>query len=207
MNLKLIGKLSLSVALALIAGSVSTATAFSGDIGVGASSLGNIIIDGKGMTAYYYDRDVPNSGVSTCTGACLTHWPIIAFATSTPVIQGISAKVTIIAATNQIVVNGRPIYTFAGDVKPGDTNGQGVGEVWYVISPSGVELTPAELAKATAAPSASPTATATPSPSKSPKSPIVPKKIISKKKVAKKKVAKPTAAKVAVVRGTGKGSY
>jgi predicted lipoprotein with Yx(FWY)xxD motif len=207
LNLKLIGKLSLSVALALLAGSVSTASAFSGDIGVGATSLGNIIIDGKGMTAYYYDRDLPNSGVSTCTGACLTHWPIIAAATSTPVVQGISAKVTIIAATNQIVINGRPIYTFAGDIKPGDTNGQGVGGVWYVVSPSGVELTPAELAKATAAPSASPTPTATPSPSKSSTGPIVPKKIIPKKKVAKKKAAKPTAAKVSGARPSGKGNY
>ena len=30
-----------------------------------------------------------------------------------------------------------PIYTFAGDTKPGDTNGQGVGGTWYVVSPDG----------------------------------------------------------------------
>ncbi|MBO0517228.1 hypothetical protein J0695_36530, partial [Streptomyces beijiangensis] len=28
-----------------------------------------------------------------------------------------------------------PTYTFSGDIKPGDTNGQGIGGTWYAISP------------------------------------------------------------------------
>ena len=31
-----------------------------------------------------------------------------------------------------------PLYRFAGDAAPGDINGQGVGEVWYVVGPTGV---------------------------------------------------------------------
>jgi hypothetical protein len=38
---------------------------------------------------------------------------------------------------------GKPLYYFAGDAKPGDTNGQGVG-VWYAVTPDG------ELVKAKA---------------------------------------------------------
>ena len=34
-----------------------------------------------------------------------------------------------------------PLYRFAGDAAPGDVNGQGVGEVWYVVGPLGAPAT------------------------------------------------------------------
>jgi predicted lipoprotein with Yx(FWY)xxD motif len=37
----------------------------------------------------------------------------------------------------QVTYNGWPLYYFANDAAPGDTNGQGVNDVWYVIAPSG----------------------------------------------------------------------
>ena len=151
-----IGKLSLGFALTMLAGTASLATATGSDLGVGTTSLGNIIVDGKGMTAYYYQLDVPNSGVSTCTGGCLVHWQAITSASATPIVSGITAKVTVIASSSQIVVNGRPIYTFVGDSKPGDVNGQGIAGIWYVVSLAGVELTPSEIAKEKSAPRATP---------------------------------------------------
>ena len=39
--------------------------------------------------------------------------------------------------TMQVSVNGLPLYTFGGDTAPGDTNGQGVGDVWYVVGANG----------------------------------------------------------------------
>ena len=39
-----------------------------------------------------------------------------------------------------ITYNGHPLYRFAGDQNPGDTNGQGVnayGGGWYAVSPAG----------------------------------------------------------------------
>ena len=44
----------------------------------------------------------------------------------------------------QVTYNGHPLYTFAGDQKPGDTSGQGVnafGGLWYVVSPAGNQVT------------------------------------------------------------------
>jgi predicted lipoprotein with Yx(FWY)xxD motif len=35
----------------------------------------------------------------------------------------------------QVTYNGVPLYTHRGDRAPGDTNGQGVDEVWSVIAP------------------------------------------------------------------------
>ena len=164
---------------------ISPVSAAGGDLGVGTTTLGTIIVDGKGMSAYYYLPDVPNSGVSSCTGGCLIHWPAITSTSVTPLVQGLTAKVSVIPTSNQILINGRPIYTFAGDQKVGDVNGQGIGGVWYVISPAGVELNPTELAKEGSQPSASPTPTSTPTAHKVTTKP----KVKSKKKVKPKKVS------------------
>ncbi len=113
------------------------------------------------------------------------HWPAITSTSVTPLVQGVTAKVSVIPTSNQILINGRPIYTFAGDQKVGDVNGQGIGGVWYVISPAGVELNPTELAKEGSQPSASPTPTSTPTAHKVTTKP----KVKSKKKVKPKKVS------------------
>ena len=34
-------------------------------------------------------------------------------------------------------MNGRALYTFAGDSAPGDTAGQGLNNVWFVASADG----------------------------------------------------------------------
>ena len=174
-------RLSLCFTLLFGSGMVSAASAEGADLGIGKTTLATVIVDGKGMTAYYYLPDVPNSGVSTCTGGCLVHWPAIISKTSTPVVEGVTAKVSVIPATNQILINGRPIYTFAGDQRVGDVNGQGVGGIWYVVSPAGVELNASVLVKENTQSSAS----ATPTPSKSSAKPKA--KIVKKSKPKKKK--------------------
>jgi hypothetical protein len=37
----------------------------------------------------------------------------------------------------QIALNGWPLYRYAKDPNPGDTNGQGVGGIWFVSNPLG----------------------------------------------------------------------
>ena len=39
-----------------------------------------------------------------------------------------------------MTVDGWPLYFFSGDSAPGDTNGQGVGDVWYVVGPDGAAI-------------------------------------------------------------------
>lgn len=112
------------------------------DVTVAATTLGKVVVDGKGMTAYYFDADVKGSGTSTCTGGCATAWPAIEATTATPKVSGITGKVGTITGVDggrQITINGRPIYTFVGDEKPGDVTGQGDKGVWYVVNPDGTE--------------------------------------------------------------------
>jgi predicted lipoprotein with Yx(FWY)xxD motif len=37
----------------------------------------------------------------------------------------------------QVTINGMPIYYYSKDQAAGDITGQGVGGVWYLVSPSG----------------------------------------------------------------------
>jgi predicted lipoprotein with Yx(FWY)xxD motif len=44
--------------------------------------------------------------------------------------------------TVQVTYNGWPLYYYVKDAQAGDVVGQGVGSVWYVISPAGEMVTP-----------------------------------------------------------------
>ncbi|WIE80577.1 hypothetical protein [Curtobacterium sp. MCSS17_016] len=120
----------------------TTGSSPSVDVTVAATTLGKVVVDGKGMTAYYFDADVKDSGKSTCTGGCATAWPAIEATTTTPKVSGITGKVGTITGVDggrQITIDGRPIYTFIGDKKAGDVTGQGDKGVWYVVNPDGSE--------------------------------------------------------------------
>jgi hypothetical protein len=43
-------------------------------------------------------------------------------------------------AGEMLKVGDWPLYTFTPDEAPGDVNGQGVGEVWYVVAPDGTPI-------------------------------------------------------------------
>ncbi len=124
--------------------SSSSASAAAGDdLSTASTGLGTIVVDGKGLTAYYYDSDTANSGMSTCSGACASLWPAITSASATPKVEGVTGTVGTITGVNgdmQITIDGRPIYTYASDSTPGDTTGQGFGGVWHVVAPNGDEI-------------------------------------------------------------------
>ncbi|MFF9486241.1 SCO0930 family lipoprotein [Streptomyces sp. NPDC014676] len=103
--------------------------------------LGEIVVDKNGMTVYRFMKDEAwPKPVSACTGACLEKWPVVS-----PVdfedTKGIQKKgymtFTRPDGADQQTINCWPIYTFAGDKAPGDTNGQGVGGTWYAVRPDG----------------------------------------------------------------------
>jgi predicted lipoprotein with Yx(FWY)xxD motif len=96
------------------------------------------------MTVYFFDKDKPNSGTSVCTGACAATWPAVTTTSAKPSVKGVTGTVGTITdpeGSKQITIDGRPIYTFAGDSAAGQVNGQGVQGIWFVVSPSGTEIT------------------------------------------------------------------
>lgn len=113
------------------------------DLKTATSSLGPIVVDGNGMSLYFYTKDTKGTTVSACTGDCLVKWPVAVSASTTPKIEGVTGTVATIKTPdgkNQITLNGMPLYYFFQDAKAGDTLGQGVGGVWYLASPDGAMI-------------------------------------------------------------------
>ena len=110
------------------------------DLKTASSSKGDIVVDGKGMSVYYFTKDVKDSGKSNCTGDCLVKWPPVIAATDTPKVEGVTGKVGTIDTPDgkkQVTVDGMPVYLWEKDKAPGDITGQGVGNVWYLVAPDG----------------------------------------------------------------------
>lgn len=95
---------------------------------------GNYLTDPKGMTLYTYDKDT--NGVSNCYSACATTWPpyLQTGATSSALPTNISTTKRT-DDTVQYTWNGKPLYYYVKDTKPGDITGDGVGGVWHVAKP------------------------------------------------------------------------
>jgi predicted lipoprotein with Yx(FWY)xxD motif len=106
-------------------------------VAVANSKLGDILVDADGRTLYAFTKDQGDQ--SACSGQCATNWPALT-GTAT---AGTGAQATLLSTAmqtdgnSQVTYDGRPLYHFAGDTKPGDINGQGVGNVWFVLSASG----------------------------------------------------------------------
>ena len=92
---------------------------------------GTVYADAKGRTLYAFDGDT-TQGKSTCTGACAKDWrPLpVAWAADT---VGDWSVVGRDDGSRQWAFKGKPLYTFRGDDKPGDTNGEGVGNAWRAL--------------------------------------------------------------------------
>jgi predicted lipoprotein with Yx(FWY)xxD motif len=110
-----------------------------------STSLGKILVNGQARTIYQFAND--KHGMSVCTGVCAQNWPAVTAPASLPSsLPGVTGKlgVTIRAdGAHQLTVSGHPVYTFAGDSAPGQTNGQDKtlnGGLWTVLSPAGASI-------------------------------------------------------------------
>lgn len=102
-------------------------------------TLGDILVDGNGMTLYMFTKDAPNK--SNCAGDCLKAWPPLLSNGSPQAGPGVDAALLGTAEMSDgsliVTYHQMPLYYWAGDVKAGDTNGQDVNGVWYVVTPGG----------------------------------------------------------------------
>lgn len=113
------------------------------------AGLGRVVVDGRGRTLYMFPPDA-GSRVS-CTGSCAGVWPPEDITDGSTPTAGAGVNPAALSTladpnTGALVVTylGYPLYRYAGDVRPGEANGQGLfnnGGPWYVLSPSGTPIT------------------------------------------------------------------
>ena len=99
--------------------------------------VGSYLTDAKGMTLYWFKKDSP--GKSACAGPCVEKWPLYyreTVAAGEGTKEGDFGTITREDGKKQTTFRGYPLYYWAGDKAAGDTAGQGVNNVWYVIDPA-----------------------------------------------------------------------
>jgi predicted lipoprotein with Yx(FWY)xxD motif len=115
------------------------AAAGGSSVRISQSSLGPILTDQSGRTLYAFANDKNRS--STCTGQCIATWPALASSKAVAAVSG--AQRSLVGETKrtegtlQATYGDWPLYYYAGDMNPGDVDGQGVDNVWFVIGANG----------------------------------------------------------------------
>lgn len=109
--------------------------------------LGTVLAAGpKHLTVYLFAADTGST--STCSGACEQVWPPVT-TTGSPKAEGEAVAADLgttsrAGGVKEVTYKGHPLYWYVSDSKAGETTGQGVqsfGAAWWVLSPSGSEIT------------------------------------------------------------------
>lgn len=105
----------------------------------GNTDLGEVLVDGEGMTLYMFEND--DQGDPTCYDDCEENWPpLLSQAQPLAVGQADNDLIGTVERDDgsmQVTYNDWPLYYWQGDENPGDTEGQGQGDVWWVIDIEG----------------------------------------------------------------------
>lgn len=102
----------------------------------------SVLVNAKGRAVYLLTGDSVEHPLCTSTG-CLGAWPAVTSSVAKPVVgPGVKGKLTVWKhkGMHQLVLNGHPLYTFAGDKSAGVANGQGLAsgsDVWKVLGAGG----------------------------------------------------------------------
>jgi predicted lipoprotein with Yx(FWY)xxD motif len=112
------------------------------------ASGGTFLTTSSGRAVYLWAKDTGNT--SACTGACVGAWPPVTTTGTVTASGGAKASelgtITRSDGTKQVTYDGHPLYFFAGDAGPGTASGQGsdnFGAKWWLVSPSGSDVTAA----------------------------------------------------------------
>jgi predicted lipoprotein with Yx(FWY)xxD motif len=104
-------------------------------------SLGTVLVTASGVTLYRYSPD--GTGKSVCTGGCAAAWPPLTVPAGTTHVgagRGVTAAdlgtIRRADGTLQVTYQGRPLYRYVGDTKPGQASGQGLEGTWFVVTPT-----------------------------------------------------------------------
>ncbi len=100
-------------------------------------SIGFYLTNATGYTLYIFTHDTPGNGTSTCTDACAKIWPAF-YSGTLKLPPGLNAtsfsQITRADGSKQLTYNGWPLYYYAPDKAPGDTNGQGFKGIWFACT-------------------------------------------------------------------------
>lgn len=111
-------------------GSASALTIKTAQLRVGGKSL-TVLTNAQGLTLYYRTTDTPTS---VCSGGCASAWPPLLSKSMPSASTTLPGTFSLMSDANgsQVAYNGHPLYAYSGDSAPGQANGEGFGNIWFV---------------------------------------------------------------------------
>lgn len=109
------------------------------------SEHGDILVGPDEMTLYMFDQDTQDEGMSSCYDGCADNWPPLTVDDEPVAGDGVTVDLGTFereTGERQVIAGGWPLYYFAPDEEPGDATGQGVNDVWWVLTPDGTPVKP-----------------------------------------------------------------
>lgn len=151
-----------AVAMLAIAMMMFTACGADGEVGSSETSgdeeegihaahtdLGTILVDSEGYTLYAFTADT--DGPSNCYDECAELWPPVT--ADIPVGSDLDASMfgttTRTDESEQLTVNGQPLYRYTLDTNPGEFTGQAFSDVWFVVGIDGNVISGSEAVTTT----------------------------------------------------------
>jgi predicted lipoprotein with Yx(FWY)xxD motif len=135
-----------------------------------STSAGTVLTNGSGRAVYLWVKDTGD--MSNCNGACAGAWPPVTTTGAATASGAAKASdlgtITRSDGSKQVTYDGHPLYYFSGDSGPGTATGQGsdgFGAKWWLVAPTGSDVTASVSSFTAAASGAAPAAPAAPAPS------------------------------------------
>jgi predicted lipoprotein with Yx(FWY)xxD motif len=134
---------AVALVLAMLAGAANAAVELMADGNVGTFRL-FLVVNGKmglatpdGLSLYSFAKDPIEK--ATCTGACAEQWPPLLAGTGDRGFESFSIF-TREDGQLQWAFEGKPLYRSIKDTAPGEANGHGVDDAWFVVEVPGHEM-------------------------------------------------------------------
>lgn len=111
------------------------------------AGVGTVLVNSSGYALYMFAPDAQRQ--VTCTGLCAATWPPVKISASARLVAGPGVRADLLGSDPDpsggrvVTYNGWPLYTYTGDVQPGQDTGQGIdlnGGVWFLMRASGEPL-------------------------------------------------------------------
>jgi predicted lipoprotein with Yx(FWY)xxD motif len=133
-------------------GEAATATAgvpVTGEVTINVSEsteFGPILVDDQGLSLYLFMNDTQGGESSACNDDCAKEWPPLLTQGSPVAGEGVDSTllgtITREDGSMQITYNGWPLYHSDEDTTLGDTKGQGMEGLWFLVTPAGEPVKP-----------------------------------------------------------------
>ena len=95
-----------------------------------------MLTNAGGFTLYWFAPDTATR--SNCSGSCAAYWPpVTGLPAAGPGVPGRLGTIARSHGVTQATYNGHPLYTYVGDTRPGQANGNNLnlnGGLWHEVT-------------------------------------------------------------------------